>query len=188
MHVQRGGGVSINVNHGSLRYWCLHLKPRNAFCRILATCYHPQCCVIGRLEAPWVLAWGSRIHQFEIWWLKSVRIWYWRETGGRQGDFWLYVFRATEGWIKFSSEYLSFSSWKQKVLCFNKSTCLRWKATTGSVEAELFCSCVAQVCSYWGSETVRVLWDPIKAAWGSEDTRGVVRWAQMRRTRGWCQR
>lgn len=98
---------------------CLHLKSRYTPCCILATRYHLQRCVLRRLEAPWVPAGGSRRHPFEMWWLKSVRTqWYGKEAvyRGKVISLSLSFFSVSQGWFKYSSQHLAFSSGNKKPL------------------------------------------------------------------------
>lgn len=108
---------------------CLHLKSRYTLCRILATRQHLQGCVLRRLEAPWVPVWGSRRHQFQMWWLQSVRT----KSDAEEREC-----TQTRWFLSFFSFFLSSSAernlifiwrshlfcWKQKASPFIKSTCL----------------------------------------------------------------
>lgn len=190
--------------------YCVCTWGPGTLCRILATCYHPQWCVL-RLEAPWVPVWGSRRHQFEMWWLKSVRTQ--SDTEERlyrdKVILSLSFFSVTQGCIKFSSEHLAFSSGSKKPPHFNKSTCL-WAPLWNSASSfpvwnnrnHWFCFSRG---GWWNDETVKVAFmsgsgllllrvrdcetiRPDQRNTGIKCGRRVAKWAPIRRTREWFQR
>lgn len=159
--------------------YCVSTWSPGTLCRILATCYHLQWCVL-RLEAPWVPVWGSRRHQFEMWWLKSVRTQ--SDTEERlYRDEVISLFLSLVSHRDASNFHLNISPFpletKKPPVLIRAHVCERHFGTvrahfqseitgiTGFVSAEeaggmtrrwTSRSCVARVCFYWGSETARL--------------------------------